>query len=93
MFKPIGDKLSVRRLAAEEKSAGGIILPLKDKKKTQEGIVLELGEGKLIDGERHPYPVKKGDHIIFSHTSGTRVKVDNEEILVLSQDEILAVVE
>ena len=92
--KPIGDKILVERLAAEEKTAGGIVLPESAKEKPKEGKVIELGEGRLLDnGERVGFSVKKGDRIIFSSYAGTEVKMDGEEFLIMSEDDVLAIVE
>jgi chaperonin GroES len=92
--KPIGDKVLVQRLEAEEKTAGGIVLPDTAKEKPKEGKVVELGDGKVLDsGERRDFQVKKGDRIIFTSYAGTEVKIDGEEYIVMSEDDILAVVE
>lgn len=92
-IKPIGEKILVRRLAAEEKTKGGIVLPETAKEKPKEGKVVALGEGKLLDdGKRAPFTVKVDDRIIFSSYAGTEVKIDGEEYLILSEEEILAIV-
>jgi len=92
-IKPIGDKILVKRLEAEEKTKGGIVLPETAKEKPKEGKVVALGEGRLLnDGKRAPFTVKENDRIIFSSYAGTEVKVAGEEFLVLSEDEILAIV-
>lgn len=90
---PIGDKILLKRLAAEEKTKGGIVLPETAKEKPKEGEVIELGSGRLLDdGKRAPFTVQKGDRVIFSSYAGTEVKIDGEEYLILSEDEILVIV-
>jgi len=91
---PIGDKVLVKRLEAEEKTKGGIVLPDTAKEKPKEGRIIALGEGKLLeDGTRVPFQVKKNDRVLFSSYAGTEVTVDGEEYLILSEEDILAVVE
>lgn len=93
-IKPLGDKILVKRLEAEEKTAGGIVLPDTAKEKPKEGRVIALGDGKLLDdGKRAAFQVKKNDRIIFSAFAGTEIKVDGEEYLLMSEDDVLAVVE
>ncbi|HOX37404.1 MAG TPA: co-chaperone GroES [Candidatus Brocadiia bacterium] len=93
-IKPLGDKILVKRLEAEEKTAGGIVLPDTAKEKPKEGRVIALGDGKLLDdGKRAAFQVKKNDRIIFSSFAGTEIKVDGEEYLLMSEDDVLAVIE
>jgi len=93
-IKPLGQNVLLRRLEAEEKTKGGIILPDTAKEKPKEGEVLAIGEGELDkDGKRKDFQVKKGDRVIFSSYAGTEVKFDGEEFLILSEDDILGVVE
>lgn len=93
-IKPLGQNVLLRRLEAEEKTKGGIILPDTAKEKPKEGEVLALGEGELDkNGKRKDFQVKKGDRVIFSSYAGTEVKLDGEEFLILSEDDILGVVE
>jgi len=93
-LKPIGDKVLVKRLEAESKTKGGIVLPDTAKEKPKEGRVIALGEGRLDkDGKRVPFQVKKKDRILFSSYAGTEVTLDAEEYLVMSEDDILAIVE
>lgn len=93
-IKPIGDKILVRRLEAEEKTKGGIVLPDTAKEKPKEGEVIAVGEGRLLaDGVRAPFTVKVKDRVIFSSYAGTDVKMEGEEYLILSEDDILAIVE
>jgi chaperonin GroES len=91
---PLNDKIVVKRVEAEEKTAGGIVLPDTAKEKPRQGKVLSIGEGKLLDnGKRAPFQVKEGDRVLFSSYAGNEVNIDGEELLVMSEDDILAVVE
>lgn len=93
-FKPLNDKLLVKRIAAEERTRGGIVLPDTAREKPKEGRVIALGEGKLLDdGKRAPFQVKNGDRVLFSSYAGTEVKIEGEEYLILSEDDVLAVIE
>ena len=93
-IKPLGEKILVKRLEAEEKTAGGIVLPDSAKEKPKEGKVIAVGDGKLLDdGSRAEFQVKKGDTIIFSSYAGTEVTVDNEEYMLMSEDDVLAIVD
>ena len=93
-IKPLQDRILVRRLEAEEKTKGGIILPDTAKEKPKEGEVLAIGEGELDkNGKRKDFQVKKGDRVIFSSYAGTEIKLDGGEYLILSEDDILGVVE
>jgi chaperonin GroES len=90
---PLGDKVLVRRLEAEERTAGGLVLPDTAKEKPKEGKVIALGSGKLLDsGKRGSFQVKKGDRVIFASYAGTEVKVDGEEYLLMTEEDILAIV-
>ncbi len=90
---PIGDKILLKRLEAEEKTKGGIVLPESAKEKPKEGKVIALGSGRLLDdGTRAAFTVQKDDRVIFSSYAGTEVKIDGEEYLILSEDEILVIV-
>ena len=92
-IKPLGDKILVRRLDADEKSKGGIILPEAAQKKPQEGLVIALGDGPLLDsGERADFQVKVDDRIIFSTYGGTEIKIEGQEFLVMEESDILAIV-
>ncbi|RKY19537.1 MAG: co-chaperone GroES [Planctomycetota bacterium] len=89
---PMGDNVIVRRIAAEEMSAGGIVLPESAKEKPREGVVIAVGEGRMNDqGVRHAPGLKQKDHVIFSSYAGTEIKIDGEELLIVREDEILAV--
>lgn len=90
---PLGDKVVVKRLEAEEVTSGGIVLPESAQEKPREGRVLSVGDGRLLrDGTRAPHLVKEGDRVIFRSWSGTEVDVDGENLLIMGEDDILAVV-
>jgi len=91
-IKPLGDRMLVKRLEAEEKTAGGIVLPDTAKEKPKEGKVIALGSGKVLDnGQRVDFQVKVGDRIIFSSYAGTEVKVDGEEYLIMREEDVLGI--
>lgn len=91
---PIGDKVVVRRLEAEAKTAGGIVLPDAAQTKPQQGRVLSVGDGRLIaGGRRAPNQVQEGDKVVFLTYAGTEVSVDGEDLLILREDDILAVID
>ena len=91
-IRPLQDRLVVRRLTEEEKTVGGIIIPDSAKEKPQEGEVIAVGMGKMLDnGKLQPIDVKPGEKILFSKYSGTEVKMDGEEYLVVREDDILGV--
>ena len=93
-LRPLNDKVIVRRLEATEKTAGGIILPEQAKEKPKEGIVESVGDGRILDsGDRGTFQVQPGDRILFSSYAGTEVKVDGDELLVLGEEDILAIVD
>ena len=90
---PLGDRVLVKRCEAEEKTAGGIVLPDSAKEKPKEGEVIATGSGKLTEsGERVKLTVKKGDRVLFTSYAGNEVKVDGEEYLLMREEDILAVV-
>jgi len=92
--KPIGEKLLVKRLEAEEKTKGGIVLPDSAKEKPSEGKILALGDGKIVEGGKTVgFQVKKGDRILFSSYAGTEIKLDGDDYLIMSESDILAVIE
>ncbi len=91
-IKPLGDRVLVKRLEAEEMTEGGIVLPDTAKEKPKKGEVIALGEGRLLEsGERTEFQVGEGDTVLFSSFAGTEVTVDGEEYLLMSEDDILAV--
>ena len=93
-FRPLHDRVVVRRVDAEEKTAGGIIIPDTAKEKPQQGEVLAVGPGKRDEtGKLVPLDVKAGDQILFGKWSGTEVKVDGEDLLIMKEDDIMGVVE
>ncbi|MEM7625810.1 MAG: co-chaperone GroES [Planctomycetota bacterium] len=93
-IKPLGDKIIVQRLEAEEKTASGIFLPEGAKEKPQQAKVVRVGTGKTTDdGKTVPFQVKEGDTIILGKWGGTEIKVDGEDYIVMGEDEVLAVVE
>lgn len=93
-LRPIQDKVIVERLEAEEKTAGGIVLPDTAKDKPQQGKVIAVGPGKVLEnGQLREPEVKKGDRVIFGSYAGSEVKVNDKTYLVMSESEILAVVE
>lgn len=92
-IRPLNDRILVKRMAGEEKSAGGIIIPDSAKEKPAEGQVVAVGPGKLNDkGERLAMDVKVGDNVLFSKYGGTDIKLDGEEYLIMREDDILGVV-
>lgn len=91
---PLGDKVAVRRLEAEEQTAGGIVLPDSAREKPQEGRVLSVGDGRLLaDGTRSTHQIREGDRILFSRYGGTEINVDGDEVLIMNEGDILAVLE
>jgi chaperonin GroES len=93
-IRPLHDRVVVKRLEAQEQIRGGIIIPDTAKEKPQEAEVFAVGPGKVNDdGKRSPMDVKKGDRILIGKYSGSEIKIDNEEYVILREDEILAVVE
>ena len=93
-FRPLHDRVVVRRIDAEEKTRGGIIIPDTAKEKPQEGEVIAVGSGTLNDkGELRPLDVKAGDRILFGKWSGTEVKLDGEELLIMKESDIMGVLD
>ena len=93
-IRPLQDRVIVKRIAEEEKSKGGIIIPDTAKEKPQEGKVVAVGKGKLNDdGKITPLDVKVNDRILFGKYSGTEINVDDEEHLIMREDDILGVIE
>ncbi len=92
-LKPLQDKVIIQKLEPEEKTSGGIVLPDTAKEKPQEGKVIAVGPGAVDDkGQRKPMDVKEEDHVLFAKYSGTEIKLDSQEYLILSERDILAVV-
>ena len=93
-FRPLHDRVLVRRLEQDEKTAGGIIIPDSAQEKPMEGEVIAAGNGHINDnGDVRPLDVKAGDHIVFSKWSGTEVSIDGEELLVMKESDIIGVLE
>lgn len=93
--KPLGDKLIVQRAEARQQTESGIYLPESAKDKPKEGKVVAIGNGRLNKntGDRIPFTVKKGDQVLFSSYAGTEIKVDNNDYLIMTEDDILGIVE
>ncbi|MCX6103465.1 MAG: co-chaperone GroES [Bdellovibrionales bacterium] len=93
-IKPLRDRIIVRRMNEEEKTKGGIIIPDSAKEKPQEGEIISVGAGKVLDdGKIMPLEVKKGDRILFGKYSGTEIKIDGEELLMMREEEVLGILE
>ena len=104
VIRPLGDRILVKRTEAEEKTAGGIVLPESAKEKPKEGKVIALGDGKQLDngsrqtmsvkakGERSTFSLKKNDRVLFSAYAGTEVKFDGDEYLIMREEDVLAVI-
>ena len=93
-FRPLHDRVVVRRIDAEEKTAGGIIIPDTVKEKPQEGEIIAVGPGGRNEkGELVPLELKAGDRILFGKWSGTEVKIDDEELIIMKESDILGVIE
>ena len=92
-FRPLHDRILVRRVESDERTKGGIIIPDTAKEKPQEGEVVSVGSGaRADDGKVTPLDVKAGDRILFGKWSGTEVKVDGEELLIMKESDILGVI-
>lgn len=93
-IRPLQDRILVKRVEEEEKTTGGIIIPDSAKEKPQEGKVVAVGPGKILENGKHSEPdVKRGDRILFSKYAGTEVTVEGEEHIIIREDDILAVYE
>ena len=93
-IKPLGDKVIVKRVEAEEKTAGGIVLPDSAKEKPKRGVVLAIGTGRLLDdGTRSEIQVKKKDEVIFTSYAGTEIKVDGEDYMIMDESDILGIID
>jgi chaperonin GroES len=93
-IRPLADKVLVQRLEAENKTAGGIVLPDSAKEKPQQGKIVSVGDGKVLDdGTQKKLQVKKGDVVLFSSYAGTDVKIDGKEYLIMTESDIMAVIE
>ena len=93
-FRPLHDRVVIRRIEAEEKTSGGIIIPDTAKEKPMEGKVIAVGAGALNkEGKRTPLEVKSGDRVLFGKYAGTEIKIDDDEMVILREDEILGIIE
>ncbi len=93
-IRPLQDRILVKQLEEEEKTAGGIIIPDTAKEKPQQGKVVAVGKGKILeDGSVRPLDIKVGDRIIFEKYAGTTVKIGGEEYMIMREDDVLAVIE
>lgn len=93
-FKPLRDRVFVKFTTEEEKTAGGLYIPDSAKEKPQKGVVIEVGPGRITDdGKRQPLEVKVGDTILFDKYSGSKVKIDEEEYLIIREEDILGIIE
>ena len=91
---PLGDKIAIRRLEADEKTAGGIVLPDSARERPQEGKVLSVGDGKLLpDGSRADHQVREGDRILFASYAGSEITVDDQTVLIMGEDDVLAILD
>ena len=92
-IRPLGDKVIVKRVEAEGKTAGGIVLPDSAKEKPKRGIVLATGNGRLLDnGKRSEMQVKKDDEVLFTAYAGTEIKLEGEEYMIMDESDILGVI-
>ena len=92
-IRPVGDRVVVKPAAKEEVTKSGIVIPDTAKEKPQEGIVIAVGSGRLLDnGDRAPVDVREGDRVLFAKYGGTEFKLDGEEYLVLKENDILAII-
>jgi len=93
-IRPLQDRIIVKRIAEEEKTKGGIIIPDSAKEKPIEGKVIAAGNGKVLeDGKVRPLDIKAGDRVLFSKYAGTEIKIDGEEHLIMREEDILGVIE
>lgn len=93
-LQPLGERIVVRREESEERTAGGIVLPDSAKEKPARGVVVAVGDGRLLDdGSRSPSQLAAGDRVLFSSYAGETVEVDDEEYLLMREDDVLAVIE
>jgi chaperonin GroES len=93
-FRPLQDRVLIRRVEQEEKTAGGIIIPDTAKEKPMEGEVIAVGPGaRSEDGKVHPLDVKPGDRVLFGKWSGTEIKIDGEDLIIMKESDIMGVIE
>ena len=89
---PLGDRVVLKHIMAEETTASGIVLPGKEKEKPQQAEVIAVGPGGVVEGKEVRMEVKKGDHVIYSKYSGTEVEIDKETFVIVRQSDILAII-
>ncbi len=93
-LRPLGDKILVKRVEAETKTKSGIVLPDSAKEKPKRGKVIAIGDGKRLEtGARAPFTVKKGDEVLFTSYAGTEIVLEGDELLIMAEEDVLAVVE
>jgi len=92
-LKPLGDRVVIKQLEAEEKTKSGIVLPTQSKEKPQEAEIVAVGPGANVDGKVVPMQVSVGERVIYSKYAGTEVKIDGEEYIIVKESDILAIVE
>ena len=93
-FRPLQDRVLIRRVAEEEKTAGGIIIPDTAKEKPMEGEVVAVGPGaRSEDGKVHPLDVRAGDRVLFGKWSGTEIKLDGEELIIMKESDLMGIIE
>src|ERR1700712_691824 len=93
-LRPLGDKILIKRVEAETKTKSGIVLPDSAKEKPKRGKIIAVGDGKRLEsGERAKFSVKKGHEVLFTSYAGTEIKVDGEELMIMAEDDILAIVD
>ncbi len=93
-IKPLSDRILVRRLEAEDKTKGGIIIPDTAKEKPREGKIVAVGDGRIDeDGKKRPLAVKAGDKVLFNSYAGTDIKIDGEEFLIMKEEDVLGIIE
>ncbi|MCB0326820.1 MAG: co-chaperone GroES [Bdellovibrionales bacterium] len=92
-IRPLHDRVLIKRITGEETTKGGIIIPDTAKEKPMEGEIVAVGNGKIVDGKTVALQVKSGDRVLFAKYAGTEVKIEGEEHLILSEEEILGIVE
>jgi chaperonin GroES len=93
-IRPLHDRLIVKRMEEEERTKGGIIIPDNAKEKPQQGEVVAVGSGKVLDdGKRSPLEIKKGDRVLFGKYSGSEIKIDGNEYLMMKEEDILGIIE
>ena len=92
-FRPLHDRVLVRRVEAEEKTAGGIIIPDSAKEKPAEGEIVAAGNGAVVDGKVQALDVKVGDRVLFGKWSGTEIKLDGEDLLIMKESDVMGILE